>query len=223
MSIFCGILATPLGAPAKADPMAISLPEFLPVGEAAQPPYGWAGYCERYSSECGLQPATIRSLDLNQNTWGLMVAVNDWVNNSIRPETDWKHWGLADRWDDPTDGYGDCEDIAILKQQILISLGVPEEALLLTVVWDKDNEGHAVLTAHTTQGDYILDNKTREILIWSQTAYDFVKRQSQSSPNQWVYVDGLRWPPSTTAACAANRCGQQTAQTASLLPQSTPP
>ena len=134
----------------------------------------------------------------------------------------WTYCRRANRWDDPTDGYGDCEDIAILKRQLLIAMGIPEETLLLTVVWDKNNEGHAALTAHTTQGDYVLDNREPDILIWWQTGYDFVKRQSQSSPNEWVYVDGLTWPKPTNVACAVGQCeipscdANQCEQTASL-------
>ena len=56
----------------------------------------------------------------------------------------------------------------------------------MTVVLDNEDEGHAVLTATTDKGDYVLDNKKENILLWSKTGYRFVKRQSQSDPNAWV-------------------------------------
>ena len=54
---------------------------------------------------------------------------------------------------------GDCEDYALLKRHTLIRKGWPVGSLLLTVVRDEKGEGHAVLTARTKQGDFILDNK----------------------------------------------------------------
>ena len=32
----------------------------------------------------------------------------------------------------------------------------------------------------------ILDNQNKNILLWSETRYQFVKRQSQADPNVWV-------------------------------------
>jgi predicted transglutaminase-like cysteine proteinase len=68
--------------------------------------------------------------------------------------------------------------------------------------------GHAVLTVTSDKGDYVLDNQTEKILLWSETGYHFVKRQSQSNPNVWVSLDDLRptvatatsrWPSSPSA------------------------
>ena len=73
--------------------------------------------------------------------------------------TDMDHWGVVDRWNYPDDGYGDCEDYVLLKRRLLIQLGWPREALLVTVVLDNEDEGHAVLTVTTDKGDYVLDNK----------------------------------------------------------------
>jgi predicted transglutaminase-like cysteine proteinase len=46
----------------------------------------------------------------------------------------------------------------------------------VTVVRDKKEEGHAVLTVTTDRGDYVLDNQTADILLCSRTGYRFVKR-----------------------------------------------
>ena len=56
----------------------------------------------------------------------------------------------------------------------------------MTVVRSEKDEGHAVLTVTTDDGDYVLDNQNMNILLWSETGYHFVKRQSQSDPNVWV-------------------------------------
>ena len=58
----------------------------------------------------------------------------------------------------------------------------------MTIVHEKDGDGHAVLTVATDHGDYILDNLTDKILLWSQTPYAYYKRQSQSDPNVWVWI-----------------------------------
>ena len=86
----------------------------------------------------------------------------------------------------PIDGYGDCEDYVLLKRRMLMQSGWPREALLVTAVRDEKDEGHAVLTVITDKGDYILDNQNKNILLWSETRYRFIKRQSQADPNVWV-------------------------------------
>ena len=68
----------------------------------------------------------------------------------------------------------------------------------MTVVRDKKDEGHAVLTVTTDKGDYVLDNEKNDILLWSKTGYRFVKRQSQSDPNVWVSLGDPR-PANSTA------------------------
>ena len=67
--------------------------------------------------------------------------------------------------------------------------GWPASALLITVVRDERGEGHAVLTARTMQGDFILDNKTDEIRVWHRTRYDFIMRQSYLNPRIWMSLD----------------------------------
>jgi|GEM_PF-833886 len=221
-SIACpALLLSLIGAPTVAadHDFFAPLPKFLPIGEPAKPPADWANYCARYRSECGGQSEHVQALDLNVDTWLKLVSVNTWANRSIKAETDAEHWGIADHWDNPQDGVGDCEDFAILKRQTLIAMGVPQETLLLTVVWDKDNAGHAVLTAHTSQGDLILDNRTSAILLWSDTGYDFVKRQTQSNPNEWVYVDGLTWSGGTMVASAGTPGNGQNCTQASCAAQ----
>jgi predicted transglutaminase-like cysteine proteinase len=71
----------------------------------------------------------------------------------------------------------------------LIARGWPSGVLLMTVVRDEKNEGHAVLTARTTQGDFILDNKIDVVRLWNQTPYHYVMRQSYMDPKVWVSLD----------------------------------
>jgi predicted transglutaminase-like cysteine proteinase len=135
---------------------------------------------------------------LTTKAWKDLERVNLWVNTHIQPMTDLEHWGVVERWNYPDDGYGDCEDYVLLKRRMLIQSGWPREALLVTVVRDNEDEGHAVLTVITDKGDYVLDNKNDFIVLWSDTGYRFVKRQSQSDPNVWVSLGDPR-PAITTA------------------------
>ena len=140
-----------------------------------------------------------RDIVLTEKSWKDLTGINSWVNSTIKPETDIEHWGTVERWSMAEDGYGDCEDYALLKRHLLMQAGWPTEALLIDVVRTKTGEGHAVLTAKTDLGEYILDNLEAEVLIWFKTAYTFVKRQSQSNENVWVTLGG----PSTTASLGA--------------------
>ncbi len=123
---------------------------------------------------------------LTQAAWRDLLRVNLWVNGTVQPMTDMEHWGVIEKWSLPTDGYGDCEDYVLMKRKILVDAGWPREALLITVVRDRNGEGHAVLTVKTDKGEFILDNENENILAWTETGYRFVKRQSQTDPNVWV-------------------------------------
>ena len=68
------------------------------------------------------------------------------------------------------------------------TVGWPTSALLITVVDDPGahNARHAVLTVRTDRGEFILDNRTPEVLFWYETEYRYVMRQSTTDPNVWV-------------------------------------
>jgi predicted transglutaminase-like cysteine proteinase len=135
-----------------------------------------------------------RKIELTSDNWEMLVRTNSRVNRQIKPISDLKHFGRVNVWVYPTDGKGDCKAYALVKQKELIAAGFPREALLITIVWTKENQGHAVLMARTNKGDYILDNLSPKVSLWTQTTHDYVKRQSVSHPNQWVYIDGYRNP-----------------------------
>jgi predicted transglutaminase-like cysteine proteinase len=68
------------------------------------------------------------------------------------------------------------------------------------VVRDKNGDGHAVLTVKTDKGEFILDNQIDNIVLWSDTGYRFVKRQSQSDPNVWISLGDPRSVPLTATS-----------------------
>ena len=159
--------------------------QILPF-EITEPPPGWVDFCAREPTECAVPTTSPRNLVVSAEVWSNLDRVNNWVNATVKPLTDVKHWGVVELWSIPDDGYGDCEDYVLLKRRILMQAGWPREALLVTVVLKGKNEGHTVLTVTTDKGDYVLDNLNKNILLWSATGYRFVKRQSQANPNVWV-------------------------------------
>lgn len=173
--------------------------EFMRVYGLAQPPYGFVNFCKRAPREClSAQPEEQR-FDATPERLAELDAVNRTVNHEIEPVTDLALYGEADYWTIPT-RKGDCEDYVLLKRKRLMELGWPAGALLVTVVRDEKGEGHAVLTARTRQGDYILDNKTDEIRLWYRVQYQFVMRQSYLNPTVWMSLDPKERNPAMALA-----------------------
>jgi predicted transglutaminase-like cysteine proteinase len=122
---------------------------------------------------------------MSEDRWRMVFRLNSLVNGQIAPESDQILYGEAEYWAYPTVA-GDCEDYVLLKQHYLERLGFPRSGLLITVVLDEANEGHAVLTLRTAEGDFVLDNRHNAIRRMSDADYTFLKRQSERDPRQWV-------------------------------------
>jgi predicted transglutaminase-like cysteine proteinase len=193
-----GLLTAPAGAAPNGTASEPAL--YVAVGDVTRAPIGWVEFCVDNKADCNVKPTTPRDVVLSPKAWADLVRVNAYLNEQIKPLTDMEHWGVVERWNYPTDGYGDCEDYVLAKRQMLIKAGWPREALLITVVRDKKGEGHAVLTVKTDKGEYILDNQETEVLLWSKTGYRFVKRQSQNDPNVWIALGEPRGAPATASA-----------------------
>jgi predicted transglutaminase-like cysteine proteinase len=162
---------------------------YASVGQATvRPPLAWPDYCARHPSDCTIdltQPVTVV---LDSQMLKEVQSIDASVNATVQPITDLDHWRVQDRWDLAEDGYGDCEDYALRKRRMLVRAGIPRRAMLMTVVKDQHGAGHAVLMIRTDQGDLILDDMNDRIVVWSQTGYAFVKRESQYTAG-WVNID----------------------------------
>jgi predicted transglutaminase-like cysteine proteinase len=188
-SLACAVFLLGCGGVAQAGSATATLQAtYAAVGGQTTVPYGWIDFCQRYKGECETGAAAPMDINLSAKAQGEIERINKWVNGSVEPVSDMDHWGVADQWDYPSDGKGDCEDYALMKRRMLIALGFPRQALLMTVVKDEHNEGHAILTVKTNRGEFVLDNLNSEIKPWSDTGYRFVKRQSQNDENIWVQV-----------------------------------
>jgi predicted transglutaminase-like cysteine proteinase len=138
-------------------------------------------------------PAARReTLSMGPMLWARLNRINDAVNRAIAPQDDMTTYGQADYWATPLeDGrkVGDCEDYVLEKQRALIGAGLPREALSIATVTTNWGEAHAVLLVTTQQGEFVLDNLSRQIVAWSDAPYRWNKRQSPGQPFHWVMVD----------------------------------
>lgn len=165
-------------------------PVSLVTGGAASAPIGWVQFCSENAADCAQRSAVARSLTLTSAVFAQLARINVTVNREIEQVSDQEHFGVEEYWTYPVAGKGDCEDLVLEKKRRLIALGIPREALLITVVRDLNGDGHAILTVVTDRGDYILDNFNNEVKLWHETGYRFIKRQAQTDPNQWVSLNG---------------------------------
>lgn len=161
---------------------------FMRIFGLSQAPYGFVRFCESNAGECNQDGREDARLDATPERLSELDAVNRSINRAIKPLTDQEIYGVTEYWTLPATA-GDCEDYALLKRKVLMGRGWPASALLMTVVRDERREGHAVLTARTAQGDYVLDNKTDEVKVWNKTPYEFVMRQSYLNPKVWVALE----------------------------------
>ncbi|KRE00127.1 transglutaminase [Bosea sp. Root381] len=157
----------------------------------ARAPYAWNDFCKRSPAECRVNPNEPERVEMTPKLWKAIISMNLRVNREIEAITDEEHWGVVDRWDLAEDGKGDCEEFALVKRKRLAEAGVPRRAMLVTVVIDEENAGHAVLMIRTDRGDFILDNKRNAVLPWSQTGYIYVKRESQLRTG-WTSLGGAQ-------------------------------
>ena len=155
-------------------------------------PIGAADFCRREPTACQPNKTVVQAETLTPASWSQLIAVNDAVNRKIVPETDQDNYHQVEYWTYPADGRGDCEDIALEKQRELIAAGWDPSTLLMTVVREADGNGHAVLMVRTDRGDLILDNQNGKVLLWKDTNYEFVKRQSQADAGKWVGLNDDR-------------------------------
>ena len=158
---------------------------FMRIYGQALPPIGHVSFCRMNESECSSQNAGASRIALTSRRLRDLRDVNTLVNRMVVPVSDQDLYGRLEHWTYPADK-GDCEDFVLLKRRLLLERGWPASALLITVVRDEHGEGHAILTARTSNGDYILDNRAQEVLLWNRSTYSFVKRQSFHDPQVWM-------------------------------------
>ncbi len=109
------------------------------------PPIGYVTFCREHQTDCQPERKFADRIQLTAAKFHELDQVNTAVNTSVQPVTDLELYGKVEVWTYPTNKKGDCEDYVLLKRRILMEHGWPESTLLITVVRDENNEGHAVL------------------------------------------------------------------------------
>ena len=178
-AIFTLSLTVATGAEASGSTMSVTGRTSTPIGAYE--------FCQSNPMDCRNPEGDAGPLILTVDRWKTIVEINHQVNASIIPETDQDVYGVEERWTYP-EASGDCEDFALLKRKRLIDAGFSPSDLLMSVVLLPNGEGHAVLTVRTDHGDFILDELREKVLLWSETEYTYLKRQSPADPAAWVKI-----------------------------------
>ena len=158
------------------------------TGALTSQPLGFYEFCKLNSRECSIRSRNKAPEHMTGKLWRRITSVNLAVNKRIKPMTDQEIYGREEVWAYPDKGVGDCEDFALEKRRLLIKSGLPVSNLLITVVRKPDGEGHAVLTVRTDKGDFILDNLSDRVRLWTETGYRYLKRQAADHTGHWVAI-----------------------------------
>jgi predicted transglutaminase-like cysteine proteinase len=170
---------------------AYAFPANMTTDGVTNPPVGHYEFCKRMPQECRANPASSGPGVLTRDGWKKILEINYDANQAVTPMTDKEIFGVEEFWAYP-DKVGDCEDYVLLKRKKLIDAGFSPSDLLITVVLQPNGDGHAVLTVRTDRGDFILDNMRNKVLLWSETEYTFLKRQSEKHAGRWVKLQDGR-------------------------------
>ena len=153
------------------------------TGAAVAPPAGFIGYCVLNLVDCTSKHQSPAVVILTDERDRQLEDVQWSVNHSIRPRENPQH-----TWQMPTNGAGDCNTYVLVKRRQLMTLGWPENTLLMADAWTETHEGHLVLVARTTAGDLVLDNRVDKVVDWKRLPYEWIARQSVDNPAIWVAI-----------------------------------
>ncbi|TCL73649.1 transglutaminase-like cysteine peptidase [Rhizobium sp. BK251] len=170
---------------------AVATPASMSLAGNASPPIGHYEFCKENAADCAYAGGDAGPAILTEDRWKTILKINYTVNSAIQPMTDKEIFGVEERWAYPRT-VGDCEDYALLKRKMLIDAGFSPSDVLMTVVLQPNGEGHAVLTVRTDHGDFVLDNMRDKVMLWSDTEYTYLKRESSEDPARWVKLQDGR-------------------------------
>ncbi|NTF30685.1 transglutaminase-like cysteine peptidase [Rhizobium skierniewicense] len=189
LALLIAVAAGPLSvASAQADNK--GSPSMVTGGITSQP-IGHYEFCQKYVSECDIRSKLTPPPRVTEYGWKVIREVNTEVNTTIIAMTDMEVYGKEEVWEYPKTA-GDCEDFVLLKRKKLTERGFAVSDLLVTVVRKPDGEGHAVLTLRTNDGDFILDNLSDDVKLWTDTNYTYLKRQASFNTGRWVSIEDGR-------------------------------
>jgi predicted transglutaminase-like cysteine proteinase len=162
----------------------------METGAIVTPPLEYVRFCALNLPECQMSKKTAVPRELDATAWRDLLEVQELTHRLIKATPDYTVWGKADRWSYPVDNQADCEDFSLFKRRQLIGRGWDPQTLLLTTAVTEKGEYHVVLTALTSGGEFILDNRTPFVLGWEYMPYRWLARQHPSNPLRWVALTG---------------------------------
>ncbi|PKB14777.1 putative transglutaminase-like cysteine proteinase [Novosphingobium kunmingense] len=188
------VAPAPALVPSVVQPVAPTSPDnFLASKRLAIRHTGFDKDWARVSGRGFSGSAVTRLIALDRGAPGLaeLGAVNAWANARIRYVEDRELYGKADYWATAGETLrrraGDCEDIAIAKMQLLAALGMPRDAMYLTIARDTVRASdHAVLVVRMGDKAWLLDNATDRVLDAEQS-YDYRPIVSFSANKRWIH------------------------------------
>lgn len=146
---------------------------------------------------CGFTPVVWSSLDPRWvavrdatvdkvfSDGSLAERVDQWVNQTIRYQSD-----VADSWSTPAEtlqrGYGDCEDIALLKRAILLKSGKSEQDIIFAMVRDTISHNDHALLIVNDNGWKVLDSFNSHTLPVEKVC-DYRPIEAFSGDKAWIY------------------------------------
>ncbi len=139
----------------------------------------------------GRSTRDLRGLTGKSGGEATLMAVNTWANTRIRYVEDQKLYGKADYWAPASTtlrrGAGDCEDIAILKMQLLAASGIPRSDMYLTIARDLiRNADHALLIVKLDGKHWMLDNATNQLLD-ARESHSYRPILSFGADRKWLH------------------------------------
>ena len=78
------------------------------------------------------------------NSYSVAERINSQVNASVTYKTDLAQYGTPEFWKE-AGAFGDCEDYALRKRELLLKAGFARKDLHLACCWCETGEYHAVL------------------------------------------------------------------------------
>lgn len=117
--------------------------------------------------------------------------INKWVNKNIRYVEDRELFGRADYWAGARRTMklrkGDCEDIALVKMQLLAAAGFSRDDMYITIARDTIRRAdHALLVVKLGERFVVLDNATDTVLDGS-ASHGYAPVLSFAADKSWLH------------------------------------
>ncbi|TGV26328.1 transglutaminase-like cysteine peptidase [Mesorhizobium sp. M4B.F.Ca.ET.143.01.1.1] len=147
-------------------------------------PKGFRILCQDHPEQCQIRTV---AKPVNYLQWeSTLEDVNRAVNRSIKYRLD-----VEDHFDDGPE-WGDCDDFALTKRNILLKRGFdPSNVLFIYAHLHGESEGndHNVLAIRTDHGLKIMDNMTDEIYGFDRMMVDWAYMEGIENPKAWLSAD----------------------------------